>query len=358
MKHAASQPPSAPSAPEGAQNSAESDILDVHSLHEAVRVVQHVIADRIPQVVEITEQEVLIVGKAVNDVVDAARAQVTESREILAQVDENSGIAVTIERLATAMEAFLAKLNPYLTRQEVVSSTAARYGAKIEEAGHKIDTIALAANILNLNAQIEAARLGEVGEPFMIIASEMTTLTRQIEEANGMIAELSNTLLSTLPEIAAINGSISNTCADFGSDFSKQVTEVRDVQHLLQASVRASLESTESRAEQMLRISQDALSHLQFQDPVAQSLWQVQLGLSALANMVGANLPAYQDVERHHAGTSTGHNPLHALASQYGLKLLHGNPSTNEAPSLGVVQAGEDSAEDEESPESGDVLLF
>ena len=80
------------------------EMLDPHSLHEAVRVVQHVIADRIPHVVEITEQEVLIVGKAVNDVVDAARAQVVESREILTQVDENSGIAVTIERLATAME--------------------------------------------------------------------------------------------------------------------------------------------------------------------------------------------------------------------------------------------------------------
>ena len=56
------------------------EMLDPHSLHEAVRVVQHVIADRIPHVVEITEQEVLIVGKAVNDVVDAARAQVVESR--------------------------------------------------------------------------------------------------------------------------------------------------------------------------------------------------------------------------------------------------------------------------------------
>ena len=96
------------------------------------------------------------------------------------------------------------------------------------------------------------------------------------------------------------------------------------MQHLLQANVRTSLESTESRAEQMLRISQDALSHLQFQDPVAQSLWQVQLGLSALANMVGANLPEYENVDRHHVGTSGGHNPLHALASQYGLKLVHG----------------------------------
>jgi hypothetical protein len=332
--------------------------MDVHSLHDAVRVVQRVIADRIPHVVEIMEREVLIVGKAVNDVVEAARAQVTESREILTQVDENSGIAVTIERLAIAMETFLGKLNPFLARQEVVSTTAANYGAKIEEAGHKIDTIALAANILNLNAQIEGARLGQVGEPFMIIASEMTTLTRQIEEANGMIAELSNTLLSTLPEIAAINGSISRTCADLGADFSKQVTEVRDVQHLLQASVRSSLENTESRAEQMLRISQDALSHLQFQDPVAQSPWQVQLGLSALASMVVANLPAYEDLDRHYAGTSTGHNPLYALASQYGLRLLHGNAENSDAPTLGVVQASEGSVEDEESPESGDVLLF
>ena len=334
------------------------EMLDPHSLHEAVRVVQHVIADRIPHVVEITEQEVLIVGKAVNDVVDAARAQVVESREILAQVDENSGIAVTIERLATAMEKFLNTLNPYLKRQEVVSSTAANYGAKIEEAGHKIETIALAANILNLNAQIEAARLGTVGEPFMIIASEMTTLTRQIEEANGMIAELSNTLLSTLPEIEAINGAISSTCADFGSDFHKQVTEVRDVQHLLQANVRTSLESTESRAEQMLRISQDALSHLQFQDPVAQSLWQVQLGLSALANMVGANLPEYENVDRHHVGTSGGHNPLHALASQYGLKLVHGASGQVTTAADSVVETTDAAVEDQESPDSGDVLLF
>ena len=39
------------------------EMLDPHSLHEAVRVVQHVIADRIPHVVEITEQEVLIVAR-------------------------------------------------------------------------------------------------------------------------------------------------------------------------------------------------------------------------------------------------------------------------------------------------------
>jgi len=321
--------------------------VDLQALLHAVKVIQVAIAERIPSAVNITEKEVLVVGSCVSEVVDSARAQVAESRAILANVDENSGIATAIETLAKAMAGFLGDLEPVLARQQSISAAAAANSAKIEEAGQKIESIALAANILNLNAQIEAARLGPIGEPFMIIASEMTNLTRQIEEANQLISELSSELGSRLPEIAKINGGIAKTCTSFCADFESRVSEVRDAQGMMQATVRGSLEATEARAEHTLRIGQDALSHLQFQDPVAQSLRQVQLGMAAVAAMVGAQAPAYAEAEQGQVGTSDGHNPLHALAAQYGMGSREAVPA--------AVPAREP---DDEALDSGDVLLF
>lgn len=324
-------------------------------LFNAVRVIQVAIAERIPSAVEITEKEVLVVGRCVSEVVATARSQVAESQQILSQVDENSYIATAIEKLATAMTGFLGELEPGLERQQAISTAAASNSAKIEEAGAKIESIALAANILNLNAQIEAARLGEIGEPFMIIASEMANLTRQIEEANQLISDLSSELGSTLPEIAKLNNGILKTCSAFSAEFQGQVADVRDAQRDMQGIVRGSLESTEERAEEMLRIGQDALSHLQFQDPVAQSLRQVQMGMSAVAGMVGAAVDTYDTCGGGHAGTSEGHNPLHALAAQYGLGM---SEAQAESSAANGPAAAAPAADDDEALDSGDVLLF
>ncbi len=339
-----------PSTPARAQTR-EGDTVDLAALNQAIRVIMVAVAERIPSAVSITEREVLVVGRCVSEVVDAARAQAVESREILGHVDENSGIATAIEKLATAMASFLGELSPVLDRQQSISTAAAANSAKIEEAGQKIESIALAANILNLNAQIEAARLGAIGEPFMIIASEMTSLTRQIEEANQLISELSSELGSRLPEIAKLSDGISRRCGAFSQDFESQVSNVRDAQGSMQQIVRDSLQSTEERAALMLRIGQDALSHLQFQDPVAQSLRQVQMGMAAVGAMVQAHAPAYDDAESGHAQTSDGHNPLHALAAQYGL--------TSPAKAAPAANAGGvEPGEDDEALDSGDVLLF
>lgn len=59
-----------------------------------------------------------------------------------------------------------------------------------------ISDIARQTNILSLNANIEAARVGKMGKGFAVVADEIQQLAEQSDEASGKIEQIVNTLIS------------------------------------------------------------------------------------------------------------------------------------------------------------------
>ena len=140
-------------------------------------------------------------------------------------------------------------------------------------------------NLLALNAAIEAARAGEAGRGFAVVADEVRTLSMQIEDAAGKIEDsvlqVSSTVEGQLKEMAVSSektademnwlANITDAVSEISTDF-KQAVGALD-----------SLSGNTEEAIGLVRNSVlDVLSESQFQDVARQQIEHVQHGLELL----------------------------------------------------------------------------
>jgi hypothetical protein len=231
---------------------------------------------RIEEAIQNSERDVLKTGKCMTLVLEDARAQALEARKSLERVDEDSDLAKAIAAQTEAMEAFLAELMTELSAQHKLSVDAANQTNEILRVGEGIAGIARAAKLLNVNAQIEAARLGTHGEAFGVIASEMTTLTLNIEKANRQIGALAASMRERMPRLTSMSEFMVKRSESFFGEFEERQQKVVASEKALQSATLHTLQASETRASATLVTAQDALSALQFQDPMAQSLRKIE----------------------------------------------------------------------------------
>ena len=200
-------------------------------------------------------------GPSANDVVNTLR----QAREELNDVLENMRQALGTKRDLLARISELANFT-----QEMQAMTDA------------VSALASQTNLLALNAAIEAARAGEHGRGFAVVADEVRTLSTQSGEAGKNIAH----------KVQAINAAILAT-RDSAEHFAQQDEQLfnhaqQTIEHVLTRyqAVMASLEAsaqvlhTESNAVQA-EVA-EVLVSLQFQDRVTQILGHVMQDMDNL----------------------------------------------------------------------------
>ncbi|TRO87173.1 HAMP domain-containing protein [Glycocaulis profundi] len=164
------------------------------------------------------------------DTVAAAAEEMTSSiSEIAQQIARSSSIA---QSAATQVR----DANGDVT-------TLSEAAGKIDGVVRLINDIAEQTNLLALNATIEAARAGEAGKGFAVVASEVKSLAEQTARATGSISE----------QISGIQGATGKAVEAIGS-IGKVIAEMNEIS----TAIAAAMEEQRAAAAEITRSAQDA----------------------------------------------------------------------------------------------------
>lgn len=233
---------------------------------------------RINDVNATTEREVIAAAGSVASVVDGASAHVRRVKEMVATLEGGGrgGVAAAVARQSDVLRRFFESVARDIERQEVVAERAQQHLQRITKAASDTAHLASAARLLALNARIEAARVGGHGNCFSTIAGEMQHLAERITQANEFIDTLATRLSKDLPEVASSARALRASSEALSQDLSVATASVEDETAAMRDIIHRMTEQSDHEMAYLISSSHEALSHLQFQDVIAQGLLRLE----------------------------------------------------------------------------------
>jgi methyl-accepting chemotaxis protein len=156
------------------------------------------------------------------------------------------------------------------------------YSVDLKKMASDVGEIASQTNLLALNAAIEAARAGEAGRGFAVVADEVRKLSNLSGDTGKKMTEKVNIINKAITAVIAV-------AEKFSAEDSRSVAESEKTIHRVLDNFKAATSGLAESSELLRRESDgirveisDSLVYLQFQDRVSQILAQVRDNLNGL----------------------------------------------------------------------------
>lgn len=224
-------------------------------LREEVEGFRARVTERLEAAEQVSREEVLASGEAVQRIVDQARSCIDSSQELL-------------QHQLEAVQEYSGLTEESVLRHRSAVEQATLDTAQVAQASERVGKLAQQANMLSLNAHIEAVHAGEGSAAFVVIASEMQGLSEAIQETTRRVAKSVSSLATSLEELQGQASMIERTNGQF-------CDRIRDLSGRA-VSQLGNGEESEGPMHEIVQTAYQALSHLQFQDPMIQDLRRIR----------------------------------------------------------------------------------
>jgi methyl-accepting chemotaxis protein len=209
----------------------------------------------------LTEREILACGQVLSSIVETART-------IIGDTDRTLAAAITRSDETTAR--FIGEMQRDIEAQEAAVGQVLALADAMQEAISAIDSLSEYSDLLSINARIEAARIGEAGAGFAVIAEQTRQLSGSIRAAAVRVGTSIGAVRAGLPPVRARATAMQERARAFIDIVGREVKGTSGA-------------DGGRRLETVMRLSNEALSHLQFQDPLVQELDAIDRDFAVLA---------------------------------------------------------------------------
>lgn len=249
-------------------------LAELRTEHERTRTEAH---QEVDAVLGQTEDATLAVSSNLDQVVNAAQAFIGDIKGRLGDLEAGGegGVSAKLEHQCKLVTDFLAELRECVQVQRDAAERMLSTSHKVAAAADSVSQISTASRVLCLNTMIEAGRLGDVGQPMIVIADQMRSLSEQIGKSNKEISSSISALLPTLEEVGASSSRVDERAAEFSTEFEGQAEEVGSIAERLRETAHAALDGGDDKLDTILGSSRKAIENLQTQDLVSQRLRRV-----------------------------------------------------------------------------------
>jgi methyl-accepting chemotaxis protein len=254
---------------------------DLHPrvLGEVARARQRVSA-RVDALNALAEREILSCGRVLATIVD-------EVRQITAEADHV--LAASVARSDESTARFIDDMQADIGAQGAAVADVLKLADGMQEAIDAIAHLSQYSNLLAINSRIEAARIGELGAGFSVIAEHIRDLSKTISAAAGRVAVAIGDVRQALPPV--------RERADCMQQRARTFIELVGQQVKKSSSQAASGSATSRRLDAVMRLSNEALSHLQFHESLSHELAAIDGDLEMLAGRVRRLLAGEVELE-------------------------------------------------------------
>jgi len=247
----------------------------------------------ISDIQSLTEREILACGNVLSAIVDNASRLAEESEH---------AVAASTARSEEITARFVQGMRADILAQETAAQRILNLAGGIEAAIAAINDLTLSSKLLAINARIESARLGEQGRAFAVIADSLSGLSGVIHGASGTVSSSIDAVRKGIPQMSASAASMHERTTLFIEELGAEVKS---------ASMRSGIGQSDSTLAKLLELSNQALSHLQFQDPMAQKLFSINGALDQVKERVRQVLGGAEPLEETESAEATsGSEPL------------------------------------------------